>query len=126
MAHATAVSSSNSTCPVRTRTAGKPFIAKPASRSSVDLPAEEEGYNTSDSRETKAAKQAIMQQVAAQNKNNSLLARLHAERLARQQVGVSGAQPQQAVAAPTPAAQQAAAASSPNITELKLLTYNVW
>lgn len=122
MAHAASVNGSSSAQPVRTRTGGKPFIKKPASKASADaVPLEEQGYSSSDSRETAAAKQAIMRQAAAQNQNNSLLGQLHAERLARQQLGVSTSQPAQKAPATLPAA-----ASAPKITELKLLTYNVW
>lgn len=62
-----------------------------------------------------------MQQAAAQNQNNSLLGQLHAERLARQQLGVSSSQPSQQAVAAQPAMPQAA-----SVAELKLLTYNVW
>ena len=121
MAHAAAMNSSKSAQPVRTRTAGKPFIAKPASRTSASASTEDQGYSSSDSREAVAAKQAIMRQAAAQNQNNSLLGQLHAERLARQQLGVSSSQlSQQAVAA------QSAVPQPASIAELKLLTYNVW
>ena len=122
MAHAALVNSSSSAKPVRTRTGGKPFIKKAANEASYNTaPVEEQGYSSSDSRETAAAKQAIMQQAAAQNQNNSLLGQLHAERLARQQLGVSSSQPAEKASASLPAA-----ASSPTLAELKLLTYNVW
>ena len=69
-----------------------------------------------------SAKQAIMQHATQLNASNSLLAQLHAERLARQQL----THPKHHDKAPAqPASQQKLVEDQP-ISELKLLTYNVW
>ena len=68
-----------------------------------------------------AARQAIMQHAAQLPPSNSLLAQLHAERLARQQL----ANPQQHDE--HPAQDRAIKQEIPKqIAELRLLTYNVW
>lgn len=68
--------------------------------------------------EEEAAKQAIMQHAAQLAPTNSLLAQLHAERLARQQL----AHPQQQDPQHDSIKQEA----PHHISELRLLTYNVW
>lgn len=65
-----------------------------------------------------AAKRAIMQHAARLTPNNSLLAQLHAERLARQQL----ANPQHKEDDP---AKKHIHKQEP-VSELSLLTYNVW
>ena len=65
-----------------------------------------------------AAKKAIMQHAARLTPNNSLLAQLHAERLARQQL----ANPQHKESDP---AKKPLHKQEP-VSELSLLTYNVW
>ena len=78
-----------------------------------------------------SAKQAIMQHAAGLSQNNSLLAQLHAERLARQQLA-SASRLQQPADATQPKGRTgssyatASPSTFPQITELKLLTYNVW
>lgn len=71
------------------------------------------GSNDSD-----AAKKAIMQHAARLTPNNSLLAQLHAERLARQQL----ANPQHKEDGPAKKHMQ----KHEPVSELSLLTYNVW
>ena len=68
--------------------------------------------------EEEAAKQAIMQHAAQLAPTNSLLAQLHAERLARQQL----AHPQQQDPQHDSIKQEA----PHHISQLRLLTYNVW
>ena len=68
-----------------------------------------------------AAKQAIMQHAAQLAPNNSLLAQLHAERLARQQL----ANPQRGQDKSAEQHLHKQAALEP-VLELSLLTYNVW
>lgn len=69
-----------------------------------------------------SAKQAIMQHATQLNASNSLLAQLHAERLARQQL----AHPKHHDKAPAQAASKQKLVEDQPISELKLLTYNVW
>ena len=69
-----------------------------------------------------AAKQAIMQHATQLNTNNSLLAQLHAERLARQQL----AKPKSAAEQHMQTTSKQNISSESPISELKLLTYNVW
>lgn len=68
--------------------------------------------------ESDAAKKAIMQHAARLTPNNSLLAQLHAERLARQQL----ANPQHKEDSP---AEEHVHKQEP-VSTVSLLTYNVW
>ena len=72
-------------------------------------------------KDANAAKQAIIQHAAQLAPNNSLLAQLHAERLARQQL----ANPQHSQDKSAEQRLHKQAAPEP-VSELSLLTYNVW
>ena len=111
MAHATLVNSRK-----RTKPSGEPADSgnlSPTAKASIAEP--------TSAADDEAARKAIMQHAAQLAPSNCLLAQLHAERLARQQL----ANPQQQDEQPKQQKVMKQEASK-QIPEVKLLTYNVW
>lgn len=112
MAHASMANSTK-----RSRLSPDAEAVPTSSSAPVDKDAEDQPNSSED-----AAKQAIMQHATQLHANNSMLAQLHAERLARQQLGKA----RQDVKQKTQPARQLTKSDDQPIAELKLLTYNVW
>lgn len=86
--------------------------------SSTEALQTQDSVTVNDSDDGDAAKKAIMQHAAQLAPNNSLLAQLHAERLARQQLANPQHQDDGSV--------KASLEQQEPVPELSLLTYNVW
>ncbi len=111
MAHATLVNSRKRTKPSE----------KPAGSGNSSPKAKASIAETTSAADDEAARKAIMQHAAQLAPSNCLLAQLHAERLARQQLANSQQQDEQ------PKQHKVMKQEAPaQIPEVKLLTYNVW
>ena len=116
MAHAALINSRKRLKAVGTPAFGPQLLSQDVGSTEAQQPQGTSAVNGS--ADSDAAKKAIMQHAARLTSNNSLLAQLHAERLARQQL----ANPQHKEDDP---AKKHVHMQEP-VSELSLLTYNVW